>query len=74
MHREVEEPAASCAIAGPMRIDSRTHSQALNNLRLPHLWPGDPKGHPQKREASRGWWDGSWLRTPPSPSCWAALP
>lgn len=59
---------------GSHGIDSGTHSQALNNLRLPHLWPGDPKGHPQKREASTGWWDGSWPRTPPSPSRWAALP
>lgn len=72
--REAEEPPTPCAIAGPTRIDSGTHSQALSNLGLPHLWPGNPKRHPQKREASRGWWDGSWPRMPPSPSCWAALP
>lgn len=72
--REAEEPPTPCAIAGPTRIDFGTHSQALSNLRLPHLWPGNPKRHPQTREASRGWWDGSWPRMPPSPSCWAALP
>lgn len=61
------EPAGPCAIAGPMHIDSGTHSQALNNLRLPHLWPEGPQGPPSKRKHPRGWWDDSWPRMPRHP-------